>query len=495
MSSPQNAPGTTVCRGDYLIPDVLISCFDHVDLNDLLRCMKTCHRWRVIARDHPTFSRDVFLYGLAPSSYQRFLAQILHKDGTQGSLRVKLSLQEHETVPRKLREMLKRVWPRMERFGIQTMDTASALAILSLPSPRLEVLELMVKDVDHSPPTLTPDFLGGQAPVLRAFMTLWVALPSERVPALEGLGSLSATAFHLDSLRNVTTQCPRLRTFEIIDPVVADRLDEHDVAALKSLSRIGYIILRYRLRPQWAEYLIDALPLSDIRHIFVFISQDDHRPTIPVKKLYDVIESIPGDMTVDVFTALSPEPSALEHDFVAIGKDAEGRTFRRDISLGKYLPRFRIPESICMRIVGLTIHAPDWDKTCFWMYGLQRLDVLQLVFRDKAVFEDLIRPERKFKRKPVPVSYLGTVRWILATEDGAKHDADFGVLHSFLRKGTMEPCIPLSDQNTSFAGLRVTGEAKITLPGTEETIFRGLNFAPRLEPSRKQFPLRPSAPK
>lgn len=492
MSNAQNEPGSTVCRGDYLIPDVLLACFDFLDLNELLRCMKTCRRWRATARDHPTFSRDVFLRDLAPSHYRRFIAQILHKERTNGSLRLKVQLGEYDTLPRKLREMLKRVWPRMERFSIECRDTASEVAILSVPSPRLVELAFRTNDSYSSPPVLTPDFLGGQAPELRSLSTHWVAFPSEPLPVLAGVEYLGAAAFFMESLQNVTAQCPRLQTFAILDPVVADAVSEHDVDSLKTLAKIEHIILHYRLRPQWAEYLIDALPLSDIGRISVIVVQD--RPPIPASKLYDIIESVPGDMTVEIHTTPSSEASGPDYNFMMTSKDAQGRTFWRDIALGEYLPRFRIPESICLRIVRLNIYTPDWDKTCFWMWGLLRLDYLELVFLDKAVFEDLIRPERKYKRMPVPVSYLSRVRWILDTGDGVVHDVDFGVLHAFLRKGTMEPCIPLADQDMIFAGIRAFGKAKITRDG-EETIERGFNIlAPGQDSGKRSWRWRPSTP-
>ncbi|EJD39099.1 hypothetical protein AURDEDRAFT_128536 [Auricularia subglabra TFB-10046 SS5] len=463
MSSPQNAPGKTACKSDSLIPDVLICCLDRLDLNDLLRCMKTCRRWRAIARDHPTFSRDAILRDLAPSHYQRFLAQILHKERTNGSLRVKLYLQEHGTLPRKLREMVKRVWARMERFYIETPDTASQLAILTLPSPRLESLGFIVRDLNGKPPVLMPDFLGGQAPVLRELVTMWVAVPAEPgIPALEGLQSFLGTAFFVDSLQNVTAQCPQLESLQIVDPVTPAPLAERDVERLKALGRIKRVILQYRLEPQWAEYLIDALPLSDIRHISVLVAQDEPFPTFPAHQLCDIIKSMPGDLTVEMHTSLSSWQNS-NYNFVVRSTDAAGRTFRRDLGLGKYLPRFPIPDFICMRIVRLHIHAPDWDKTCFWFYGLQRLDVLQLIFRDKAVFDELLRPERTFERRPVPVSFLRNVRWQLDTGDGVVHDVDFGRLHAFLRKGTMQPCISLDDQHIQIYGLRLVGEAEITI--------------------------------
>ena len=75
-----------------LPPELLLRVFNFASESDLVRAMHVCRFWRVTAREHPSFWRDIEVrtrYGreqLSQSQHERLLARLAQKPGTPARL-------------------------------------------------------------------------------------------------------------------------------------------------------------------------------------------------------------------------------------------------------------------------------------------------------------------------------------------------------------------------------------------------------------------------
>ncbi|KAH7097687.1 hypothetical protein BKA62DRAFT_715614 [Auriculariales sp. MPI-PUGE-AT-0066] len=176
----------------------------HLTLGQLIRVSWTSKLWRAVARNQPTFWRDIVMPDhTTPARVARFTAQIGQCDLSGINVQVSLSTSHYDTLERREQELqrlehrlalLTLHLARMRSLSLVWQDGDGGLAAkifsaLSTPAPLLESLSIRCSIWTDSPIVIPPEIFAQHAPVLRNLFVSGLALPTHYVPALHGIKS------------------------------------------------------------------------------------------------------------------------------------------------------------------------------------------------------------------------------------------------------------------------------------------------------------------
>ncbi|EJD32778.1 hypothetical protein AURDEDRAFT_132001 [Auricularia subglabra TFB-10046 SS5] len=386
---PVEPPMTVALGIEEIMPVELVArCLDFLDLDDILRIMSVNKRWTDVARDHPTYWRDLaldYIQSREPHHVQLFRLRLSRSRGRP----VKISLQYFPDEPGE-RDILPDLSHHLDHIQVLDYTTYddemvdAVLEALAYPAPILRDLKLSMNTVGPNR-EVRADFLAGSAPLLRSALFGSLDLPIP-IPAclrdIERLTVLSA------AISDIFQSCQRLRELHLyhavtLHPAFLDKRSWNNIQVLcidsgeiartwhsigLPVSQVPKLVVRMvytsMLGPPETEASLSALSTHMAGGIGVHVSQ-----------------TFPGLLWIDL-RGTSEHTLHLNHSAMLVDREPPNSEFKIPY------PGNDLAAGFCDRVLYLSVALEIWEFA-LCLGDLPVMENLVLLIKDGGTPENL----------------------------------------------------------------------------------------------------------